>query len=478
MSQQYNERGTERPVAGSVKRAREMAQAGLRGEELPPQHRPPPVAHYASLSSSGLNPTPRRPPPLMLSASSRPGTQSPSSQGPPPGQNFSQPVPGPHWPLAGPPLSAVSQKGQSPYKAAPGRPSLPPQRPRRPSQGYSLDNDVAAQLGATAHGGNPTPQGTSEVSHQESHISTASSRYDPSSVDTIPEASAPVPGFFVPHSRPTAHLGPPPSSRRGRSPSYPDAPFVSPIPEEDPRTKSHGTYASSTAMPESWGSGSPHQSPADIEDFFDDSITEQSRDSVAEGTYDESKLVRSASLGKRAKPAIVDTRSPVLKQQDTRPLPMTLQPPEGASPLLDVSTNSSNTLPRTSKPAARHGAAVSPANVAGVGWTGPASATSLSDKANDSSKEASPADIDGPGRRLSGLRRPPRLDMDKVRAAEARGSLTSLPDLIRRATKLAAMMDKGKRPASRFENLSDFLDEKAEELSTDKEASGAPFTSP
>ena len=43
-----------------------------------------------------------------------------------------------------------------------------------------------------------------------------------------------------------------------------------------------------------------------------------------------------------------------------------------------------------------------------------------------------------------GFRRPPRLDMDTVRDAEARGSLTSLPDLIRRATRLAANLDRGK----------------------------------
>jgi len=55
------------------------------------------------------------------------------------------------------------------------------------------------------------------------------------------------------------------------------------------------------------------------------------------------------------------------------------------------------------------------------------------------------------------MRRPPKLDIDAVRAAEARGSMTSLPDLIKRATRLAAMIEKGKRPASRFDNLNDLL---------------------
>lgn len=43
-----------------------------------------------------------------------------------------------------------------------------------------------------------------------------------------------------------------------------------------------------------------------------------------------------------------------------------------------------------------------------------------------------------------GTRRPPRLNVDAVREAEQRGSLTSLPDLIRRATKLASNLDRGK----------------------------------
>ncbi|KAK7754647.1 hypothetical protein SLS62_003431 [Diatrype stigma] len=54
---------------------------------------------------------------------------------------------------------------------------------------------------------------------------------------------------------------------------------------------------------------------------------------------------------------------------------------------------------------------------------------------------------------MSGFRRPPRLDIDAVRDAEARGSLTSLPDLIRRATRLASMIDKGRRPTSQFNEL-------------------------
>ncbi|GAB7359599.1 hypothetical protein MBLNU230_g6783t1 [Neophaeotheca triangularis] len=51
--------------------------------------------------------------------------------------------------------------------------------------------------------------------------------------------------------------------------------------------------------------------------------------------------------------------------------------------------------------------------------------------------------------KAGGRRRPPRLNLDETREAEARGSLTSLPDLIRRATRLASNLDRG-RTASRL----------------------------
>ena len=63
-------------------------------------------------------------------------------------------------------------------------------------------------------------------------------------------------------------------------------------------------------------------------------------------------------------------------------------------------------------------------------------------------------------------RRPPRLDIDAVREAESRGSLTSLPELIRRATKLAANLDRGKT-ASRLGMLDMFnSQEKLDDKST------------
>lgn len=61
----------------------------------------------------------------------------------------------------------------------------------------------------------------------------------------------------------------------------------------------------------------------------------------------------------------------------------------------------------------------------------------------------------GMSNKMSSLKRPPRLDIAAVREAEARGSLTSLSDLIRRATRLASNLDRGKT-ASRLGHLDMF----------------------
>lgn len=66
------------------------------------------------------------------------------------------------------------------------------------------------------------------------------------------------------------------------------------------------------------------------------------------------------------------------------------------------------------------------------------------------------------------VRRLPKLDIDAVRNAEARGSLTSLPDLIRRATRLASMIERGKRPASRMDDLTEFFNEKNDAAAADR----------
>ncbi|KAJ0286449.1 hypothetical protein CBS470a_005909 [Colletotrichum nupharicola] len=89
-------------------------------------------------------------------------------------------------------------------------------------------------------------------------------------------------------------------------------------------------------MPESWGSQSPGFSPGYPDEFYEDDAysTEEdednSRASTAQyGEGDESKLVRSASVGKMQKPSIVMNRAPSggdpLPQEAFRPTPSPLQ---------------------------------------------------------------------------------------------------------------------------------------------------------
>lgn len=79
-----------------------------------------------------------------------------------------------------------------------------------------------------------------------------------------------------------------------------------------------------------------------------------------------------------------------------------------------------------------------------------------------SEKSAPSPHLENPGPAFSDAevrRRPPKLDIDAVRDAEARGSLTSLPDLIRRATKLAGNLDRGKTASRLGMNFFDGLED-------------------
>ncbi|KAM0282285.1 hypothetical protein ACHAQH_003149 [Verticillium albo-atrum] len=280
----------------------------------------------------------------------------------------------------------------------------------------------------------------------------------------MPDSASQTPELAPP--RRSVGLGPPPSSRRGDSSFYSNASFVSPIPEESLRSRSHGSYASSAAIPESWGTESPEPSPGYQDRFFEDPITEEESFRSQEDDGDESKLVRSASIGKRGKPAIVMNRgvggeaslpaepSPAV----VRPAPSPVQGPgypfQAGTNFLEVSSSSSGALPTIKSTA-------SPPPLTADAMLGAFAAASAADPADIRKATPSPR----PFSRLSAIRRPPKLglDIDSVREMEARGSMTSLPDLIKRATRLAAMMDRGNRPASRFDDHGSWPDEKGME---------------
>lgn len=219
-------------------------------------------------------------------------------------------------------------------------------------------------------------------------------------------------------------------------------------------------------MPESWGTPSPAQSPLYGDAFYDDTIVEESSPSEAHSMQDygdESRLVRNASIGRRGKAALVTTGSREVNGEggeDKRPSPTPMQPSpfdEGTG-YLEASSNSSTTVPssKSSKPPPA-GAALTADDILNAYDAASAVDSRTSRRMSASSQPPLPASMQPRAfSRLSAIRRPPRLDIDAVRDAEARGSLTSLPDLIRRATRLAASLDRGKRPASRLNDLDDF----------------------
>ncbi|KAH6605590.1 hypothetical protein Trco_004743 [Trichoderma cornu-damae] len=243
--------------------------------------------------------------------------------------------------------------------------------------------------------------------------------------------------------RRSAILGPPPSSRRGQSSFYSAASFVSPIPEEDSAYKSHNSYASSAAMPDGWRAESVVAGPGfHGRAFYEESWTDGARNSGSDEYGDESGLVSG-----RDEYALQTLSSP----QSGGKKPAPANPFDWGAGLADESTDASSSLsfanrqtPATTPGMASHIAAV------------PLNTSNMSSPGDLRKVAGSPP----PTSRLSAIRRPPRLDIDAVREAESRGSLTSLPDLIRRATRLASMIDKGKRPSSRLDEL-DFFDEKA-----------------
>lgn len=501
-----------------MRRARQRMEAGLT-PEIPQPPRQTPYEQPRAMPQANRS-RPQMPPALA-------GTRN--GQGPI-GVAISRPTQVPQWPLA----ATIEGTPDQPYQPPAGR-GAAPQRPPRPSHVPSMldasrlqDHTPSFQYKPqyAQRGSVPEDEITSPVMSMSSRPSTISS------VGTIPDFPVPMPPpamLGIPGNGPprrSANLGPPPTSRRGNSSYYSQASYVSPIPEESPRTQpSHESYASSAAMPTSWGSDSPGFRFGDDDEYEDDwrdsrDPRQWRNDPIEEGREsresnndddDDRGLIRSASLGKRAKPSMITTRS----AESARPSPMPQQasklermgmlaPVGGAaatgltasrtregqretvwpmignpdSPLASgtglidkSSSNSEESIPQvaraitTDEPAPNYTTS-NPSTNAMLGAYNAASGLAP--------RSVTPTRTPSPGfSRLSAVRRPPRLDMDAVRDAEARGSLTSLPDLIRRATRLAAMMDRGKRPASRLNDLNDFGDFPSDsQLEKEKELEG------
>lgn len=508
-----------------MRRARERMEAGLPPEMPPPppqpiQQRSPPRAYNdpRAAPSPPQQAKVRGPMPAALSAARDEQTI---------GVAISRPTRVPQWPLGGPALSSQDQQFNNQGYQPPAGRGKAPQRPPRPRNVPSMldasklqEHTPSFQYQAQ-NAGERIPAGEDLLSPDMRSPMTGNSRQSStySSVGSIPDFPVPVAvpvsvpvTATGPATRRSINLGPPPTSRRGASSYYSHNSYVSPIPEESPRAQqSHGSYASSAAIPVVWGS---EDSPG--YDYYDGDDSPRDFDVIEEGREsresnddgEERGLVRSASIGRRGKPSMVTTKSSEKTDQISnhpnklakmgvfgvdemraagaatgapisRPGPQALQgqrdtvwpimgdvgsPLASGTGLIDPSTSSSETVPTIARAVTANEPIPAPNN-------------SNSDvnrilAAHDTASHLrqDPPELERSFSRLSAIRRPPRLDINAVRDAEARGSLTSLPDLIRRATRLAAMMDKGKRPGSRLDDLNMFASDS--DLSRDKEMSG------
>ncbi|KAJ5425606.1 hypothetical protein N7465_000676 [Penicillium sp. CMV-2018d] len=424
--------------SGSVKRARQMLDAGVRPERAsPPQQMGyPPVPRNVShqtqwpLPDSGLPPHPINEHPRYL-----------VPRGPPPQR--------PLHPSELPSPSIYSER-DGPISE---RSSSPSQRPPR----------SFSQLQPSRGPVNDAPTSPTSTIDMTPRISIATDdlfrQSVASSTTSVPNMPQVPPTFRLPESglsqddprHRTAGLVAPLNARR---PGRARQSSIPPIPETlaDPRfTKC--SVASSRAIP-SWGSG-----PAESEilgAYLDlDSDDGQRSPSLQE---DDTSLVRSASVGKRGKP----TMRTILK---SNPVSVVSMP----SPTREEFTKNTaarsigmgvpaSQVPRIPSQLRKSSTTASSESVKGVDPEKPPFAPHY-DSPSDARLEkeleafgvlphAAPTMSD----KRPGGRKPPALNMHAVRDAEARGSLSSLSDLIRRATKLATNLDHG-RTASKANNL-------------------------
>lgn len=375
------------------------------------------------------------------------------------------PSPPPQWPL--PNDASPTLPPRSPNRLR------PPQSTIRPiSEDYPIQQLSPRSPPPLSPDYLQPPQFNFRISNKSDDVYSPSSRpfsgvSEASSLGSIPDFPVPQPPMptVQPLPRRVPSLGPPPSSRRGPSSYYTQMSYVSPIVEEsetrsDTIRSRHGSFASSNVFPMN-GDDFYQRDYSQSDD--DETITsDRGTMSPASDHNDESglvkeppALVRQASLGRRTKPSL-----------------MTIKSVDSISEKKSGNGNTKKAMVGAGIGAAGAGGYFAARDMAqgsplrssilssGTGLIDPSSSSS-SDSLNSTfrnTKSTSPSYTGAespifpfqPELRANtlaervGFRRPPRLDMDTVRDAEARGSLTSLPDLIRRATRLAANLDRGK----------------------------------
>lgn len=370
---------------------------------------------------------------------------------------------------------------------------LPPQRPPRPSYVPPLlpsdsSNDRFRQLQQQFQGAPPPllRRKSEEDRPRKSPIkdSSPNTQGEASSPrSNIAELPAPyiAPLNFSQQPRRTPSLGPPPSVRKGAASYYPQSTFVAPILEEISEARS--SYASSHVMPSSWGDGPPDYYKGD-----GPGANYEPPPKIASTTRTVSRLGddnESASLvgqlntrqdSRRKKTA--DGRSFV--NEDARNEAEPTYPPR----------NASRAHPRALTPSSRASAATVELEDTSLNANrGDESGTFLCPPSPNTSPMLSPISTESDARFMTpysgspnpddprvsqilgnlekgtalntprnvspltsidsvtsdkGRGRPPRLNLNATREGETRASQTSLPELIRRATRLASNLDRAR----------------------------------
>ena len=480
----------EKSPAGSVKRARERAAAGLPSErpQMPIYPTPPSIktsprrspqqgtsptdrARYPQYPGNGNSQVPASPGSVSL-ASSRLRNSPPSPVSPQAPQDYIQ-------------SSPIQDRnvGRGP----------PPQRPPRP-------NFVPPMLQSAGYGGNEPPplhyrkpqaQEQPRRSYWEDNYMDSSSSSRPLTKSTSPTSMGPstssipdfpstpaVPSIPTYQPPPRRNLGPPPSARKGGSSYYSQTSFVPPIPEE--MSEAHSSYAS-TVKPESSNDGPlEYYVGAGIDEEEEEEIpgANSGRGSSAGDHDDASGLVRKsgnprvtsldtvesgdesdrgprsmqeldwqARQDERWRPGLVGTvdTDPIGRHNfrgNTRLHPYSgyesdatfLDSPVGESPM--PRALKTNNLPTSNAFYGTPSSAGSPVDprvdqILGHLEKGGALAPS---------RTASP--LKAASTMGKGTKRPAHLNLKATK--EGRDSATSLPELIRRATKLASNLDRGK----------------------------------
>ncbi|KAL8784531.1 MAG: hypothetical protein Q9213_003879 [Squamulea squamosa] len=435
--------------SGSVKHARQRAAAGLPAEErdplqpaplrITPNRTPPRATTPAEQTPNGHSYSEATPSPLVPS-------HTPHERPSPSASSSVSPIT-PNWPPVPFPIG-VGAGSSSPGQDGKAARGPPPKRPPRPDYVPPLPADIPDQQSRHYWETGFLPPSDSS--------SKSPGRFGPA----VPEF--PIPFTTQAPPQPRRNLGPPPSARKGGANFYPQNAFVAPIPEEQSET--HSSFASSHVMPSSWGDGPPEYylgsgiSEEDEDEIHSPSSTNDGRDSRV-GDHDESTgLVRKVSIGKPGKPALksVKDASGATDEQPKSGQEVQFGPGAGVATFLAPSSNNNS-------PTATPGEKAVPSEndvTNSYSYSGTASSSTIDPRVAKilgglekggalSTAATTPMTSKTGSMSERGGRRPPRLKLDAVKESEPRGSATSLPELIRRATRLASNLDRG-RTASRI----------------------------